>query len=96
MQASKAAGMDFEWAWAEAMLAHPPGRREVQAGVQLSLYGVREETQAEFLRKACEDAWMGRRPLLRHLPGLLEMVGDDHSRPAVDGYKPAVRVDMVA
>jgi hypothetical protein len=96
MRTSKAAGMDFEWAWAEALLVHPPGRREADTGAQLSLYGVRDETQVEFLRRACEDAWSGRRPLLRRLPGLLEMVGDDHATVAVDQHRRSAHVDRVA
>ena len=62
---AKTAGVDFDTAWHNALFHHPPrgpgmGRR------QLSFEDT-EETLVDFFRRVTEDAWHGRRPVLRHL-----------------------------
>lgn len=94
MVQARAAGADFESAWAQALLLNPPGRREV-GQVQLTLYGKRDESMEEFLKRVCEDAWENRKPLLRHLPSLVEGLAEDWSAVAVDG-RPSGRAQLVA
>lgn len=84
MRSAKAAGMGFDNAWGAAMLLHPPGRREHEAA-QLTTYGKRDESIEEFLHRATRDAWDGRRPMLRYLPGLIDAIAHDESVNAVDG-----------
>lgn len=66
LREAKTDGMSFEVAWAAAMMKHPPrgpgmGRR------QMSLLDEDGESLVTFLQRSAEDAWYGRKPLLRHL-----------------------------
>lgn len=81
---AKAAGVPFEAAWQLAMQAHPPMLRKMDRGpVQPSLLDD-ETDMVTFLRLCCEDAWFGRRPVLRHLRHALELVVADETRAAGD------------
>jgi hypothetical protein len=71
----KAQGMGFREAWDHALLLHPPrgryyGPRQPELG---------DESMLEFLERACDDAWHGRRPALQDLPILMEAIGQDRS-----------------
>lgn len=92
---AKREGYSFQWAWDDALLANPPRRREV-GEVQLMLVKGDDavESQEAFLYRVCEDAWHGRKPLLAHMPGLMDMVADDQSVLASQG--PRRRMTMVA
>ena len=64
---------DFDRAWTMATLAHrPQGRdqgdaRPVLFDASLPMMEEPAESMVEFTRRACADAWCGRRPTLQHL-----------------------------
>ena len=62
----KRAGYDFDSAWVEALRTHPPRGSEHRGELTL-LQDTREVDAVEFLRRSAEDAWHGRRDVLRHL-----------------------------
>lgn len=72
----KLAGHTFTEAWAEAIELHPP-RGRYAGPTRPSLLD--DESLADFLMRACQDAWEGRRPMLAHLPSLMEHIGVDGS-----------------
>jgi hypothetical protein len=65
----KAAGLDFETAWAYALSQHPPRGRDVgEQRPELFADGAEGElSPVEFLKVSASDAWHGRRPVLKQL-----------------------------
>lgn len=63
----------FERAWAQAIKAHPPSLRDMGPR-EPTLFGDAsdEVPMYEWVRRACEDAWKGRRPVLGKLVTALE------------------------
>lgn len=75
LAALKLTGLDFDSCWAIALRENVPFGREHRGELTL-LSDPRETDPVEFLRRACEDAWHGRRPVLRHLePALRDLSG---------------------
>lgn len=69
----KADGMTFDAAWIEALRLHPPSGRDRGFPATDLFEAAREgEGLTAFFRRACDDAWHGRQPALRHLVVLLE------------------------
>lgn len=74
----KKRGYTFEAAWAEAIRLHPvkgPQLREIEAE---NLFESSEvgESPASFMRRACDDAWHDRKPMLKNLRILVDSEGD--------------------
>lgn len=69
----KRQGLGFDDAWLMAMRAHPPRGRDCGPERPTLLDDPREsESLVAFHRRACSDAWFGRRPELKHFhPSLL-------------------------
>lgn len=75
--ALKLTGMAFEAAWAVALSEIPPAGREFRGELTL-LVDPREMDPVEFLRRACSDAWAGRKPHLAALQkGLQDVLDGD-------------------
>lgn len=74
----KAAGWEFDQAWRAAVRDHPPRGidrgRTVTALFEDEEHPEPVESLVDFLRRVADDAWHDRRPLLRPLGGLLEMI----------------------
>lgn len=66
----KTTGVPFETAWRLALERHPPMSRDM--GPACPCLFDEETSVVEFVRVAAEDAWHGRRPVLRHLKQALE------------------------
>jgi hypothetical protein len=68
LAALKLAGMVFDDAWRWALAEHPPRGSEFRGMGPLTLLKPRGELDpVEFMRRACDDAWHGRRPQLAAL-----------------------------
>lgn len=70
----KRAGYGFDAAWRTAIKAHPPEqtRRAAEPTNLFEVAAPEFEPLEDFLRRACADAWAGRRPELARLPALME------------------------
>lgn len=66
LAALKRAGASFEHAWSVALREVPPRGREHRGELTL-LSDPRELDPVEFMRRAADDAWHGRRPCLAAL-----------------------------
>lgn len=70
----KRRGMTFEMAWAVSYRKHRPSRRDVQGVEAGDLFemakALEEESLPQFVKRAADDAWHGRRPELAHLTNL--------------------------
>jgi hypothetical protein len=79
----KAQGYDFQEAWRAAMQEHPPRGRDRGMRAPALFDDERHvepvESPVEFLKRACEDAWRGRRPVLRYLTDLWGLGQRDES-----------------
>lgn len=76
----KRSGFTFNVAWSRALSLYPARGRDM--GPERPTLLDRDESVVAFFRRACEDAWHGRRPSLQHFhPSLL--MGEDRSGPAV-------------
>lgn len=77
----KREGLGFEDAWLRALKLYPPRGRDLSPE-RPALFGGDEGTPlVAFFKRACEDAWLGRRPALQHFhPSLL--IERDESAPA--------------
>lgn len=73
----KGYGWSFEESWRRAVESHPPRGRDL--GLRRPSLLDDDESLVDFTRRACEDAWHGRRPLLRHMDGIRELVASDFS-----------------
>lgn len=61
-QSRRAGETDHEAAWAAAMKAHPPRRRDFSEP-PASLFDEPLEGLVEFTKRVTADAWYGRRPM---------------------------------
>ena len=69
----KRAGFSFSWAWDEVMKLCPP-KGSMYGRELFDDDGHPTEDRVSFMRRVCDDAWHDRRPALRDLPVLLEMM----------------------
>jgi hypothetical protein len=82
MSEMKDAGVPFETAWRLALQRHPP--RSMDLGPQVATLfddEAQETPLVEWVRRACSDAWFGRRPVLR---GLVAITGGLLGRDPLD------------
>jgi hypothetical protein len=96
----KVSGMAFEAAWLYALVVHPPRGRDLGPSRPTLLNEdgtLPEESPVEFLRRVADDAWHGRKPLLRHTTHLRELIDNDRSTAAAStvGHR-RPRMDLVA
>lgn len=79
----KEQGYDFQEAWRAAMQEHPPRGRDRGLRAPALFDDERHvepmESPVEFLKRATEDAWHGRRPVLRYLTDLWDLGQRDDS-----------------
>lgn len=82
----KRRGLGFEDAWVTAMRMHPPSGSD-WGPERPTLFGIDGDVSlVAFFKRACEDAWFGRRPALQHFhPSLL--IEQDGTGPAVRARK---------